>query len=143
METINSIFSNILEATPGREFRYYYVMLGLIVILFVGSFVLKKYTAHKIKTKDFVFKNMFKKISPRLIYFGIGFIFLILLRYENIPYFAMRLWLYLTLIGLIAFLGRNLYKYIKIYPKEYENFKNRQRTKTPNEKIYLPSKRKR
>jgi hypothetical protein len=142
METLSAIFSNILEPTPGREFAYQYVMIGLIILLFAGAFALRKYTNIKINQKDFVFKNMFRKVPARLHYFAIGLIFLTAVRYENIPYFAMRLWLYMTLAGLLVFLGRMIYKYIKVYPKELANFKSRQTLKRPNEKIYLPNKKK-
>ncbi|MBT3865081.1 hypothetical protein HOE67_03315 [Candidatus Peregrinibacteria bacterium] len=140
METIKAFFGYFLESTPGQDFKYYYILLALIVLLIVGSFLFKRIHKNKTNNKDFIFKTMFKKVPPRLIYFAIGLIFLAAVRYENIPYFAMRLWLYLVLLGLAVMLGFYAYKYFKKYPKELENFQNRPKNK-PQENNYLPNKK--
>ena len=140
MELITNFLSSLVKASPGTDFNYYYVMAVLIAVLFLGSFAFKQLLKHKIKQGDFVFKHIFKKVSGKMVYFSIGFLFLTLVRYENIPYFSMRLWMYLLLLGLaftVVFYG---YKFIKVYPKELANFKARPVGK--KEEAYTPHKRK-
>lgn len=134
-----AIFDYLLDATPGQEFKFYYPMIAFIVILFAGSFVFKKFHRKKVDGKDFVFKNLFKKVPSRLVQFAIGFIFLTLIRYENIPYFAMRLWLILAGLGFLFAVGYYVYKYLKVYPKELENFRARPHHAAETNK-YLPNK---
>lgn len=135
-----TIFDYLLDATPGQEFRFYYPMIAFIVIMFAGSFLFKEIHKKKISNKDFVFKNLFKKVPARLIQFSIGFAFLTLIRYENIPYFAMRLWLMLLTLGFLFAIGYYTYKYLKVYPKELENFRARPHHAAEANK-YLPNKR--
>lgn len=139
METLKNIAQYLFESAPGQNFSYYIVGLIIIGVMLVGAILFKQYYAKKIKNNDFVFKKMFKKFPNRLVYFSIGFLFLLGVRYENIPYFAMRLWLILLTVGFLAYFGRQLYKYFKIYPKELANFESRPRQNTQNK--YLPNKR--
>lgn len=140
MDLLTNFLSNTIKAAPGTEFKYYYVMAGLIAILLIGAYVFKRYFAYKVKHNDFVFKHIFKKVPVRMVYFSIGFIFLTAVRYENIPYFAMRLWMYLLLLGLIVTIAYYVYKFIKVYPKELQNF--RARSVTKQETVYTPHKKK-
>jgi len=125
MESLSNLANYILTPSPGQAFAYYYIVLSLIVVLFVGSFVFKKFHTKKTKDKDFAFKRLFRKVPAKMIYFGIALTFLLAVRYENIPYFAMRLWLYLTALLLLAAIVYYAYKYFKVYPKELQNLKNR------------------
>lgn len=141
LETLKKIFAYLIDKTPGSTFNYYTLSFIFIGILVLISFGLRNVYNRKLEKKDFVYKKMFKQLANRLVYFAIGFLFFILVRYENIPYFSMRLWLILLGIGLAAFVGRQLYKYFKIYPKELENFHLRPRaSETP---VYLPNKKRR
>lgn len=141
MELITTFLSNTVKAAPGTEFGYYYVMIALIAVLFLGSFAFKYLLKYKIKHGDFVFKHIFKRVPAKMVYFSIGLLFLTLVRYENIPYFAMRLWMYLTLLGLVITIAYYLYKLLKVYPKELSNFKARPVGK--KEEAYTPHKRRR
>ncbi|MFA4891335.1 MAG: hypothetical protein WC604_03210 [Candidatus Gracilibacteria bacterium] len=133
------MMSYLLSGVPGSAFNYHYEMLGLAVLLILAAFALKSIYRNKVNNKDFVFKRMFKKTSNRLIYFSIGILFVILVRYENIPYFAMRLWMFLLLLGLLIFLGYQAYKYFKIYPVERDKFESQPKIENIKMK-YLPNK---
>ena len=136
---MSSILSYLFSGTPGSAFNYHYEMLGLTVLLILAAFALKTIYKNRVNNKDFVFKRMFKKTSNRLIYFAIGILFVILVRYENIPYFAMRFWMFLLLLGLLVFLGYQAYKYFKIYPAERDKFESQPKVENVKMK-YLPNK---
>ncbi|MBT3705127.1 hypothetical protein HOG17_05105 [Candidatus Peregrinibacteria bacterium] len=136
------MLSYLFGTVPGDAFSYYYEMMALIVLLVLGSIVLKNIYKNKVRNKDFVFKKLYKKTPNRLLYFAIGFIFLLVLRYEEIPYFSMRIWMYLTSIGLLTYLGFQTYKYFKVYPKERDNYEARKTVKSEDnsKNRYLPNK---
>jgi len=139
MEILKNASHYVFGIAPGQAFSYYTLSLIVAGILLVFAIFFKQYYSKKVKNGDFVFKKMFKKVPNQVIYFAIGLLFLIGVRYENIPYFAMRLWLILLTIGFGVYLGRQLYKYFKIYPAELDNFESRPKQKTENK--YLPNKR--
>ncbi len=141
MEYIKSFFSYFFASNPGTAFSYYVPVLVLSAVLILSSLVFAQYYKRKKKT-DFAFKRLFKKLSNRMLLFGILFLVLTALRYENIPYFSMRILLYLTALTLLYF----IYKYIKIYtvdyPKEKENAQAKQHVVKKEENQYLPNKKK-
>jgi len=139
MEILKNIPHYLFAIAPGQEFSYYMIGLIIVGLMLVGSIVFKQYYSRKVKNGDYVFKKMFKKFPNNLVYFAIGLLFFLGIRYENIPYFAMRLWFVLLAIGCLAYFGRQLYKFLKVYPKELENFESRPRQNTENK--YLPNKR--
>ncbi|MBD3361125.1 hypothetical protein GF366_04990 [Candidatus Peregrinibacteria bacterium] len=127
---------------PGATIKFYLPISILAAILILGSIAFS-ILYKKRKKEDFAFKRLFKKTSGRARAFGILFIVLIAVRYENIPYFSMRIWMYLLLLILAYF----VYKYIKIYkvdyPREKENVKFKQQKKSgKKENRYLPDKKK-
>lgn len=132
MEFLKNIASYLFTKAPGPKFGFYLLALIVVAVLVLISFGLRAYYTKKVNNGDYVYKKMFKKIPNQIVYFAIGFLFLIGLRYENIPYFAMRLWPILLGIGYLAFAGKQIYKYFKIYPKELENFESRPRQNTEN-----------
>ena len=70
--------------------------------------------------------------------FGILITVLLMIRYENIPYFAMRAWMYITLLIMLYI----FYKYAKLYKVDYPREKiNAQKSHTTTqENKYLPNK---
>jgi hypothetical protein len=138
LEFIKAIPGYLFEKSPGQAFSYYTAMLVLIALLIASSFIFKSIHKKRVQNHDFVFKKMFKKIPVRLVYFAIGLLFFLAVRYENIPYFSMRLWLILILLGFLAMLGYYLYKYLKVYPKERDNFESRPKVDATSK--YLPNK---
>lgn len=133
----------LFETSPGSEFLYYYPMLGLSGLLIVGSIVAS--AVHKKRRKhDFAYKRLFKKLSSRMLIVGLLFLLLLGVRYENIPYFSMRIWIYLSLLLFVYF----VYVYIKIAYKKYpiEKANVEHNMKKPHlqkeENRYLPNKKK-
>lgn len=140
MNTVKNFFSYFFRSIPNTDFNYYIPLSILVILLIVGSLVFS-FVYRKKKKTDFVFKKLFKDLSKRLIIIAVLLVFYALVRYENLPYFSMRIWLYI-IIGVLLFFA---YKYIKtykfIYPKEKINFElSHSRKKTINP--YIPNKRK-
>lgn len=142
MNYITSTLKYFFNTTPGSEFKFYIPLIILAGILIIGSVVFSRVYSKK-KKYDFAFKRLFKKLSSRFTTIGIILLILIALRYENIPYFSMRIWLYLLLLISLYI----IYKYIKTfkvdYPREKENVKvliSKSSKETPR---YLPHKKKR
>ncbi len=138
-----SFLGYLFQKAPGAEFRYYIPMVILMAILIAGSIVFSTYYKKKRKT-DFAFKRLFKKVSSRMVIFGLLFVFLIVVRYENIPYFSMRIWIYLSLLGL-AYAAFHYGKlYLKVYPLERENAARKMKqSSSKSVPQYLPNKKKR
>ena len=140
MEYIKSSFSYFFAPNPGTQFSYYIPILVLAGVLILGAIAFSGYYNKKKKT-DFAFKRLFRKLSGRMFLFGILFLVLIALRYENISYFSMRILLYLTALISLYF----VYRYIKIYkvkyPKEKENAQAKQHIVKKEENRYLPNKK--
>lgn len=142
MNYLKDTFLYFFKPSPGTSFSYYLPLLVLIALLLIGAIAFSVIYKSK-KKHDFAFKRLFKSLSKRLIIFGLVLLVLIAVRYENIPYFSMRLWLYLTILLLL----HTAYKYIKAYtveyPKEKENMHSVKRViSTKEENKYLPHKKK-
>lgn len=138
---LSTAASYLFAKFPGAEFSYKWHTLALAVILILGAAAFKTTYRKKVSNKDFVFKKIFKKVPGRMIYLGILLIFFVLVRIENIPYFSMRIWMILNLLGVVVFTVYYLYKYFKVYPKELENFESR--IVSEPKAVYLPNKKKR
>ncbi len=129
-----------LKSSPGVEMSYYTPLIALTVVLIVGSIVFSK-IYNKKKKKDLAFKKHFKNVSKISIYLGLTLGILLLVRSENIPYFAMRLWLYLTIALILA----ATIWYIKVYKTDYKKSKVRQNKNIASKptKIYTTTKKRR
>jgi len=139
LTALKTTFSYLFVRFPGAEFNYRWWVLATAIVLILGAAGFKAIYRRKVANKDFVFKKMFKKIPGRMIYLGILLIFFVLVRIENIPYFSMRIWLILTILGVVISAVYYLYKYLKVYPKELENFESR--TTNEPKAVYLPNKK--
>ncbi|MBL4695128.1 hypothetical protein JKY72_07225 [Candidatus Gracilibacteria bacterium] len=114
------MLSYLFNPAPGQSFKFYLPLAIFAALLIIGG-LLFSHAYNKKKKHDFAFKRLFKKTGKRMVLFGIIFVLLIAFRYENIPYFAMRFWIYLNL-ALIAFNGYKYGKlYFKVYPRERQN----------------------
>ena len=141
MEYISSTFKYLFNSNPGTAFKYYVPMLILASLLVVGSIAFSAYYKKR-KKVDFAFKRLFKSLSNRLMLFGIFLFILIAVRYENIPYFSMRIWLYILLLVLLYFVYRYLKIYKVKYPKEKINADAKKHQVKKEENKYLPNKKK-
>ncbi|MFA5947916.1 MAG: hypothetical protein WC806_03020 [Candidatus Gracilibacteria bacterium] len=139
MATLNSFISYLFAATPGHQFKFYIPLIVLSALLIIGALFFA-YIYKEKKKIDPAFRRLFKKLSSRMTMFGFLFLTLVAIRYENIPYFAMRFWLYLVGVIFLYVAYKFLYAYIKVYPKENQSthFVNTKK----ETKVYLPSKKK-
>lgn len=135
-----NFINSLLKSTPGHSFSYYPYLISLGILLILGNIVFH-YIYNARKKTDLAFKRSFKDLSKRSALMGILFLFLTVVRFENIPYFSMRLWIYISLL-LLAYL---VYKYKVIYFKEYKRKKevihHKMAHTTKQDKKYLPSKK--
>lgn len=143
MNTISSLFYYFLSPNPGSQFKFYIPMIILVALLIIGGIVFSV-IYKKRKKKDLAFKKLFQKTATRSVLLGILFLVLTLVRYESIPYFSMRIWLYLSFLLLLFFLYTTIKTFKVKYPKEKENLEKRSHhmKKRETEKRYLPNKKK-
>ncbi len=136
MNTITSFLQYLFMPVPGPNFKFLIPMLVLAGILIAAGVTFSELYRRK-RNEDFAFKRLFKKVSGRLVIFGVWFIFLVAVRFENIPYFAMRVWIYMSLLLLVYAFYHYLRIYFKVYPFERINAQK----KGPSIKSkYLPNK---
>ena len=142
MEKIKSFFKYLFSINPGKEFEYYIPMIVLIAILIAGSIVFSYIYTNR-KNHDFAFKRLFKKTSTRMTLLGLLFAALTVFRYEKIPYFSMRIWLFLSFALLAYFVYANIKKFKIDYKREKENAKSiLKKHASKDEMKYLPNKKK-
>lgn len=138
MEKVKAIVSYLFGIAPGPEFKFYIPMIALCLLLLFGALLFSFLYRNK-KKEDFAFKHYFKKTAGRITMLGLLFLILVLVRYENIPYFSMRAWIYLSLLLLAYFIYKLMRTYFVDYKKEHEGSKNK--VHSPENK-YLPNKHK-
>lgn len=129
----------LFKPAPGPIFKFYVPLLILAGLLIIASIIASTLYKNK-KKQDFAYKRLFKRLGTTLFSMGFLFLFLAAVRYENIPYFSMRVWIYLSFI-LLAYLT---YRYIKIYKIDYPREKINAQPKSSGQKenSYLPNKKK-
>lgn len=129
------------ELRPGSAFSYYIHLSVLAVTGIIAAIV----TAHLIKknSENRAMKKLFGKMPNKVKWLGILMIFLLATRYENIPYFSMRIWLYLTLFGLVYFVIKSSYLLVKKYPEEraFYHRNKKKKTEQSEKKVYSASKK--
>lgn len=138
MTYLKNFFHYFFQATPG-DFKYA-IPLAIVGGLLILAAIAFTFIYHRKKKTDFAFKRLFKNLSKRLTLIGSLFIVYVLIRYENIPYFAMRLWMYLIGALFIYFTYRYIKAYKIDYPREKANFEMAHPGKKTENK-YLPNKR--
>lgn len=135
------ILSYLFTSAPGAlaKFNLYVIGLGVFLILFsiVFSYIYKKK-----KKEDFAFKRLFKGVNKVALIFGIILLLYAAVRYENIPYFSMRIWIYIALIILLYFVYKYIKKYKIDYPREKQNVQSITEKVKKEEMVYLPHKKK-
>jgi len=120
MEPINNFLVYMFEKAPSQAFNFYQELLIISAILIISGIGFSFFYNKKRKT-DPAFKRLFKSVGGKLQIFGLTFLILIGLRYEQIPYFSMRLWLYLT-IAIFLYQTIKTFKIFKVeYPIEKAN----------------------
>lgn len=130
MKFLSYFFTKI----PGSDFNYYIPLLVVAVLLFLAGIVLKN-----LSSKNKALRRTLKKTPSHLTWLGIVLALLLAFRYEMIPYFSIRFFLFLTILLILFVVGKCVYLYVKVYPKELSNTEIPKETK----KVYLPNKNKR
>lgn len=138
MAYLKNIVNYLFSKNPGQNFSFYTELIVLIALLMIAAIVFSQIYKRR-KKYDFAFKRLFKKLSGRLILLAILFAVLTILRYENIPYFSMRILLYISLLLLLYFIYKTARTFRVEYPKEKQNTSLLKQT-APKEKKYLPNK---
>ncbi|PIR54907.1 hypothetical protein COU74_04175 [Candidatus Peregrinibacteria bacterium CG10_big_fil_rev_8_21_14_0_10_36_19] len=139
MESIKSLALYIFDRNPGSVYGYYTLSIILIIALIAFSIGFSHY--YKLRKKeDQAFKKLFPDLAKTSLKMGLLLAAEIFFRYETIPYFSMRIWLYLTL-GYLAYL---IYAYVQKYRVSYPQEKLNYTTKVVHteKKSYLPNKSK-
>lgn len=114
---MNNFLNYLFSPTPGSQMEFYIPLAALALFLIFISIIFSIIYKNRKKT-DFAFKRLFKRLPKITFFIGFALGIYLLVRYENIPYFAMRLWLYIILFLILIFAFRYLKKYLKDYPKE-------------------------
>jgi len=112
MNLLNYFFQRSPEQP---QLKFFLIIILISIGLILGSIIFSTIYKKKRK-KDFALKRLFKHTSKTMLILGILLGFFVLVRYERIPYFAMRIWTYLTL----ALISYFTYKYIKTYKTTYQ-----------------------
>ncbi|MFC1615580.1 hypothetical protein ACFL21_00420 [Patescibacteria group bacterium] len=128
MQTIKYIIKYVLTKNPGSEFNYY-LEIGILSAILISGGIIFGMIYKRRKKHDFAFKKLFKRVSKFAVYLGLAYGILLLIRYEQIPYFSMRLWLFITSILLAWFIFRFLRIFITVYPKEKANINRNKKVK--------------
>lgn len=138
MNSIKSMFYYFFAPVPGSQFKFYIPLIILIVVLIAGGIAFSIFYKKK-KKEDLAFKRLFKNTSKRMILFGILFLVLIMSRYQRIPYFSMRILIYVALTALIFF----TYKTVKTAKIDYPESISRKKSNKKTNKQYTATKKKR
>lgn len=138
MAYLKNIINYLFSRNPGQNFSFYTELIVLIALLIVAAMVFSQIYKRR-KKYDFAFKRLFRKLSGRLVLLAILFAVLTIFRYESIPYFSMRILLYISLLLLFYFIYKTVRTFRIEYPKEKQNTGLLKQT-APKEKKYLPNK---
>ena len=139
MAYLKNIINYLFSRNPGQNFSFYTELIILIALLIISAIVFSQIYKRR-KKYDFAFKRSFRKLSGRLTLLAILFIVLTIFRYENIPYFSMRILLYASLLLLLYFIYKTIRTYKVEYPKEKLNAKVQETNPSPKNR-YLPNKK--
>ena len=140
MDTVKNFFEYFFNRMPGQEFKYYLPAAILVTLLLIAA-ISFSVIYNKKKKEDFAFKRLFKKTSSRLIIFALLFLVLLGVRFENIPYFAMRIWLYATAAFFLYFIYKTVKTYKVDYPREKQNTIHMVKKESQDTKRYSAAKR--
>lgn len=135
MDTINKIILYFFSPNPGRNFEYYWA-LGAIILLFIILTGLIYYYALKNKD-DKAFKKLFRNYPTKFIILAVLFGVYMVVRYNYVPFFSMRILMYILLISG----GYVLYNVYLTYFKKYPEEKKRREKRLEMNK-YIPKKKK-
>ena len=122
---MTKFFSYFFSPLPGTKFAFYWPSLTLFLILLAGSLVL--YILVK-KLKNPAFKRVYGDAPSALFSLGLIWGFIIFSRYENIAFFSMRFLMYITLVVLLVWVAKQVYRFFNSYKKESARLEQARKT---------------
>jgi hypothetical protein len=128
------MLSYLFTPIPGSSFNYYIPLLIFAVLLFLTGTAGKR-----LISKDKALRKSVGQKIGTLTWMGLSLALTLGLRHERIPYFSMRILMFIVLVITFIVLGKILYTYIRVYPK----IKARIDTPKEQKKTYLPHKKRR
>lgn len=137
------ILKYLFALSPGSAFNYYIPVLVYCGVIIIGAYLLHFYIQKK-KNENRTLKSMFGSLPKKLKLLGFLTLFTLATRYENIPYFSMRMWLYLSLAVFLYLAAKNFYLLVKKYPGE-KAFYQQQKARLHDDKdkkVYTMKKKK-
>jgi len=93
--------SYYLNTNPGGDFLVGYGLLIFFILVLFSRSIVKGFAPH-----DKYFRKSLRKKFGKFIVLGVLGIILVTSRFSGVPWFSMRLWLYLTLIATLVLLLR-------------------------------------
>ncbi len=93
--------SYLFDPTPGYTFLYFWPLIVFFLLVFTGSFYIKKY--FKMLPNHDVAMEFLGGVPRRMREFAISGIILAIFRNEDIPYFAIRFWTVLIFVLAVAY----------------------------------------
>ncbi|HLG25487.1 MAG TPA: hypothetical protein VI588_01680 [Candidatus Gracilibacteria bacterium] len=134
METINQIFIYFFQPNPSRLFQYAIPLWILTAMLIAAAvFIIVRIRASK---NDKSFKKTFRSYPTRLITAAVLLALYLLSRGSAVPFFSMRLMLFVVL-GITGYL---IYRLMKAYTREYPEEKKLRHDREELNK-YIPRKK--
>ena len=112
---MNKILVYLFSPLPGHKFAYYWPSLGLFLALLLAALV--TYIVLK-KFKKPALKKTYSSVPANLITFALIWGLLVVSRYENIAFFSMRALMFVTLLIMLYWGGKQIYLYFSKYKEE-------------------------
>lgn len=87
------------------------VIVGAAALLLILYFLIPYITR---STKNKALKKVLKKSRVGAMGFALTILFFLWMRFESISFFSMRLWMYLTFLGLLVWIVWKVKRYLSI-----------------------------
>ena len=100
--------SYLFDTTPNPQFLYFWPLVVLFILIFIGTFALPILLKKKLKHPD-----LLASMPARFREFALLGLMLTFLRDQSIPYVGMRIWIILLFALMIAYLIWMYRKYKK------------------------------
>lgn len=133
MNTILDILSYFFYPIPGSKFDYYVPVLVIAAILSIFGIAFKYAMKH---SENKTLRRLYRNLPYQILWIVILLLLNMFARYERFPLLGARFMLYITALAALYVLGKSIYTYVKIYPRERTMFKE-----TPAQKKYTTEKR--
>lgn len=132
-----NLLKQLIDPTPGSEFPLFWAFAILFVLLFLGSFRLRKLFPQSLShsMQNYVFGGTPARLRE---FAGLGLLWTFF-RDQNLPYLSMNLWLLVLVLGAVAYTAW----VFKNYKKTLELMARGTTKNKPQVDPYKPRKKKR